>query len=79
MTEPGLCASCTHAQVIVSSKGSTFYMCRLSEVDPSFRRYPVLPVIECPGYVRAPGSHEEHKGHHGTRSIVPQRRGGIEP
>ena len=46
----GLCASCTHVQIIVSSKGSTFYMCRLSEVNPDFKRYPRLPVLTCTGY-----------------------------
>jgi hypothetical protein len=46
----GLCASCVNAAVISSSKGSTFYLCRLSETDPCFRRYPVLPVRACSGY-----------------------------
>lgn len=46
----GLCAACTHVQVVTSSRGSTFYMCRLSETDPRFQRYPVLPVVACAGY-----------------------------
>jgi len=46
----GLCASCRFAEVITSSKASTFYRCRLSETDPSFRRYPILPVLACSGY-----------------------------
>jgi len=46
----GLCASCSHAAVVQSSKGSTFYLCRLSEVDSAFRKYPVLPVRVCSGY-----------------------------
>jgi hypothetical protein len=46
----GLCASCVHAQIVTSSKGSTFYLCRLSETDPRFRKYPVLPVEHCSGY-----------------------------
>jgi hypothetical protein len=49
----GLCASCRFVEVIVSSKQSKFYRCRLSDVDPSFRRYPVLPVLACPGHRRA--------------------------
>jgi hypothetical protein len=48
----GLCASCVHAERIVSSKGSTFYLCRLSAIDPRFRKYPVLPVRACSGYRR---------------------------
>ena len=50
MTSAGLCEECTHSQIVISSKGSSFVLCRLSEVDPTFRRYPTLPVIACPGY-----------------------------
>jgi hypothetical protein len=46
----GLCASCVHVDVVSSSKGMTFYRCRLSETDPAFRKYPVLPVLACTGY-----------------------------
>jgi hypothetical protein len=46
----GLCVACVHAQVVTSSKGSTFYLCRRSEVDPRFPRYPALPVTSCSGY-----------------------------
>ena len=48
--KPGLCETCTHAQIVRSSKGSSFVLCRLSEVNPAFRRYPALPVTACPGY-----------------------------
>ena len=46
----GECASCAHADIVRSSQGSTFYRCRLSDADPGFRRYPVLPMHGCPGY-----------------------------
>ena len=46
----GLCASCRFAEVITSSRGSTFYLCTLAASDPQFRRYPILPVRECSGY-----------------------------
>jgi hypothetical protein len=46
----GLCASCRLAQIVASSKGATFYLCTLSATDPSFRRYPALPVRTCAGY-----------------------------
>jgi hypothetical protein len=49
----GLCGSCVHAQIVTSSKGSTFYLCRLSETDPRFRKYPVLPVERCSGHERS--------------------------
>jgi len=50
----GLCATCVHVQRITSSRGSVFYMCRRSEYDPHYPRYPVLPVIACAGYDRIP-------------------------
>ena len=48
----GLCATCTHVQIVTSAKGSTFYLCRLSQEDPRFPRYPALPVRACGGYRR---------------------------
>ena len=48
--EAGLCGRCEHSRVIENARGSSFYLCRLSETDPRFRRYPQLPVIECEGY-----------------------------
>jgi hypothetical protein len=50
----GLCASCRFAEIITSSRGSTFVLCTLSATDPAFRRYPVLPVLRCSGYQPAP-------------------------
>jgi hypothetical protein len=50
----GLCASCRFVEVITSSRGSIFYLCTLSETNPAFRRYPILPVRECSGYQRRP-------------------------
>src|SRR5580765_355706 len=49
-TRAGLCGSCINAQVVTSSRGSTFYLCRLSFTDPRFPRYPPLPVLTCAGY-----------------------------
>ena len=50
----GLCATCTHARIVPSSKESIFYLCRLAETDQRFQRYPVLPVTACPGYQPRP-------------------------
>jgi hypothetical protein len=50
----GLCRSCRHVRLVPTSRGSTFYLCRRSENDPRFARYPRLPVVECPGF--EPGS-----------------------
>ena len=46
----GLCATCRHARVIENRRGSEFYLCRLSEADARFEKYPRLPVIHCAGY-----------------------------
>jgi|GEM_PF-1558013 len=48
--DPGLCRTCRHAQVVETRRGSRFYLCGRSKTDPSFPRYPNLPVLACPGY-----------------------------
>jgi hypothetical protein len=48
--EVGLCAMCTHVHIVQNRRGSRFYRCRLAEADPSFPRYPALPVLVCRGY-----------------------------
>jgi hypothetical protein len=50
----GLCESCRLAEIVTSSRGSTFYLCTLSQTDPAFRRYPILPVRQCSGYQPKP-------------------------
>lgn len=51
---PGLCGNCRNARVIHSRRGSRFYMCLLSRTDPRFRKYPVLPVLQCSGFQPPP-------------------------
>jgi hypothetical protein len=46
----GLCASCVHARVIASDRGSRFLLCERSKTDPSYRRFPPLPVVRCEGH-----------------------------
>lgn len=46
----GLCERCRHVEVVRSSRGSTFYLCRLSFTDPRFARYPAIPVLACGGF-----------------------------
>jgi GNAT superfamily N-acetyltransferase len=52
MSTAGLCATCQHVQRITSARGSTFYLCERSRTDPSYPRYPRLPVLACAGYDR---------------------------
>jgi len=46
----GLCETCRHATIVQSDRGSTFYRCELSKVDPRFPKYPALPVLKCEGF-----------------------------
>jgi hypothetical protein len=49
----GLGAGCRHMRLIRSSRGSVFYLCRLSAVDPRYVKYPALPVRICAGYEKS--------------------------
>lgn len=52
----GLCQSCVHQQVVRTTRGSTFSLCRRSRDEPErFPRYPRLPVAACVGYERRTG------------------------
>ena len=46
----GLCSVCAHHRLTGNRRGSRFYLCELSLTDDSFRRYPPLPMIRCPGF-----------------------------
>ncbi len=59
--EAGLCATCVHSRVIENARRSRFYLCRLSETDERYRRYPQLPVVECSGYEAASEADREHR------------------
>jgi hypothetical protein len=48
----GLCDTCAHQRIVRNTRGSTFSLCERSRSDPSFPRYPRLPVRECRGYER---------------------------
>jgi hypothetical protein len=50
----GLCALCLHARRITSARGSTFWLCRRSFTDKTFRKYPALPVLHCTGHEPEP-------------------------
>jgi hypothetical protein len=55
MTQPpaGLCNSCQHQQIVRTTRGSVFSLCRRSRTEPErFPRYPRLPVERCVGYER---------------------------
>lgn len=46
----GLCSACVHARVVVSGRGSRFWLCGRSRHDARFPKYPPLPLYRCPGF-----------------------------
>ncbi len=47
----GLCAACAHQQLVPNTRGSVFSLCGRSRTDPSYPKYPPIPVRTCPGFV----------------------------
>jgi hypothetical protein len=47
-----LCETCASMREVVTPKGSRFLLCRLSQTDPAFPKYPPQPVVRCTGYQR---------------------------
>ena len=58
---PGLCGRCRFSRTVVNRRGSTFLLCSLSRHDPSFPRYPVLPVLSCAGFAPDAGGGGEEE------------------
>jgi hypothetical protein len=47
----GLCNTCLHQQLVHTTRGSVFSLCRRSRDEPDrFPRYPRLPVTACSGW-----------------------------
>ncbi len=51
-SNPGLCASCRFMRRMQSDRGSVFLLCERSANDPSYPKYPRLPVLQCLGYAK---------------------------
>ena len=45
-----LCELCRHVRRIQTAKGSVFLLCRRSESQPQFPKYPPQPVVDCRGF-----------------------------
>ena len=56
----GLCDHCRHQQLVRTTRGPAYSLCRRSRDEPErFPRYPRLPVTACPGFAqRPPGAAE---------------------
>ncbi len=48
----GLCADCQFSRPMTSDRGSVFHLCQRSATDPTFPKYPRLPVRQCSGFER---------------------------
>jgi len=46
----GLCAECACAKRVPSANGPVYFLCERSATDPSYPKYPQLPVLRCAGY-----------------------------
>jgi len=45
----GLCRDCRHSRQVPTTR-ATYWLCRRSESDPTFPRYPRLPLRSCRGF-----------------------------
>lgn len=64
-SEPGvgLCDRCRHQQVVRTTRGSVFSLCRRSRDEPErYPRYPRVPVLRCPGFERGTPEAEPDPG-----------------
>ena len=50
MPRIGLWANCLHRKDVRSERGSVFIMCLRGLTDPSYPKYPGLPVLICAGF-----------------------------
>jgi hypothetical protein len=48
--EPGLCATCLHAKLNLTRRGTAYLRCLRADWDDRLVRYPRLPVPSCPGF-----------------------------
>lgn len=54
-----ICESCSHKKDIVSDRGSRFLLCKLSQTDCRFSKYPQQPVVRCEGHLQAEREQDE--------------------
>ena len=48
----GDCLDCTHAKTLKTKTGSAIFQCGRAEKEPTYARYPALPLRNCPGRAR---------------------------
>lgn len=50
MIDAGLCDACKHMKRTETRRGGVFFLCQLALTDDTFHKYPLVPVMQCPGY-----------------------------
>lgn len=45
-----LCEICQSMREVISAKGSRFLLCRLSQANPNYPKYPSQPIVRCEGF-----------------------------
>lgn len=45
----GGCLDCAHSKTLKTKSGSAIFLCGRAETEPSYARYPALPLLDCPG------------------------------
>jgi hypothetical protein len=46
----GLCLNCEYARRVKAKESGVYFLCERSLTDPTFPKYPRLPVRQCTGY-----------------------------
>lgn len=50
--EMSLCHTCKYKSEVRSNRGSIFLMCKYSEINAAYPKYPPLPVLSCNAYAK---------------------------
>jgi hypothetical protein len=45
-----LCETCAWMGQVITPKESCFLLCRLSQTEPNYSKYPPQPMVQCDGY-----------------------------
>lgn len=49
----GLCLSCKYARHVEAKETTVYFLCERSLTDPTFPKYPRLPILRCSGYLKS--------------------------
>lgn len=48
----GLCLDCEYSKHVEAKEDAVYFLCHRFFTDPTFPKYPRLPVLGCSGYVK---------------------------